>query len=224
MKSDVKQNSPASACQLSTRSRYPGTQPFTESLEDQVRFFGRDREGEQLYLRVLSVPLLLQFAKSGLGKTSPFKRRCFRDYGRPFQAGMVRASMRKESLVDAVARSFNEAAAKHQFLKFKKDGLGIAFNSVGVARRSAVDPRVVFDQFEEVFTLRDMSFRDELAHEVAALYRRAPERLQSKQFGAPGAIRATRHQDRISLREDVFGASTNLVMPFQTFFDERLRL
>src|SRR5262249_50752682 len=54
----------------SARSRYPGTRPFRDTPEDYERFFGRNREGEQLYLRVLSVPLLVQFGKSGLGKTS----------------------------------------------------------------------------------------------------------------------------------------------------------
>jgi hypothetical protein len=173
MKSDVKQNSPASACQLSTRSRYPGTQPFTESLEDQVRFFGRDREGEQLYLRVLSVPLLLQFAKSGLGKTSLLQASLFpRLRKRPFLPVMVRLNGRKESLVDAVARSFNEACKAEglEVPQIQKDGLWELLSTALVWRDDLLlTPVLVFDQFEEVFTLRDMSFRDELAHEVAAL-------------------------------------------------------
>jgi hypothetical protein len=66
----VNEVSSVSAGQPYSRRRYPGTRSFTESREDQARFFGRDKEGEQLYLRVLSVSLLLLFAKSGLGKTS----------------------------------------------------------------------------------------------------------------------------------------------------------
>ncbi|HYK02857.1 MAG TPA: hypothetical protein VE974_13945 [Thermoanaerobaculia bacterium] len=51
-----------------SRRRYPGTGPF--GPEDAALFFGRNRETEELYLRTLSVPLLLQFGRSGLGKTS----------------------------------------------------------------------------------------------------------------------------------------------------------
>jgi hypothetical protein len=63
------QNSLSSSIERSARSRYPGTRPFSDSADDYARFFGRTEEGEELYLRVLSVPLLVQFGKSGLGKT-----------------------------------------------------------------------------------------------------------------------------------------------------------
>jgi hypothetical protein len=97
----MNQISPISASQASTRSRYPGTRPFSESPEDQQRFFGRQREGQQLYLRVLSVPLLVQFAKSGLGKTSLLQASLFpRLREKPFLPVMVRFNEMNESPVD----------------------------------------------------------------------------------------------------------------------------
>src|SRR5574337_725023 len=98
--------SPISAIKASTRSRYPGTRPFSESPEDRQRFFGRDREGEQLYLRVLSVSLLLQFAKSGLGKTSLLQASLFpRLLQKHFLPVLVRFNETDESPIDAVVRT-----------------------------------------------------------------------------------------------------------------------
>lgn len=50
------------------RRRYPGVHAFGEA--DAPLFYGRQAAADQLLLRVLSVRLLLQFAPSGVGKTS----------------------------------------------------------------------------------------------------------------------------------------------------------
>ena len=200
--SGVNQISPISASQASTRSRYPGTRPFTEFPEDQARFFGRDREGEQLYLRVLSVSLLLQFAKSGLGKTSLLQASLFpRLRQKPFLPVMVRLNVKEESLVDAVARSFEQACKAEglEFPELRKDGLWELLSTALVWRDDLLlTPVLVFDQFEEVFTLRDRVFRDELAEELGALATGVPpERLRPKQGGRARAARgAAGRQDR----------------------------
>ncbi len=48
--------------------RYPGPQSFTE--EDEQLFFGRNRETKALYDLIMVQPLVVLFAKSGMGKTS----------------------------------------------------------------------------------------------------------------------------------------------------------
>ena len=103
---------------------------FSELPEDQQRFFGRYREGQQLYLRVLSVPLLLQFAKSGLGKTSLLQASLFpRLREKPFLPVMVRFNEKNESPVDAVARSIRQACMTEQLQvpEFRTDGIGSCF-------------------------------------------------------------------------------------------------
>ncbi len=48
--------------------RYPGPQSFTE--EDEQLFYGRNRETKALYDLIMVQPLVVLFAKSGMGKTS----------------------------------------------------------------------------------------------------------------------------------------------------------
>ena len=184
----MSKSSPASAGEEATCSRYPGARPFTDSPEDQARFYGREAEGEELYLRVLSVPLLVQFAASGLGKTSLLQAYLFpRLWLRPFLPVMVRLDAATESLVDAVARSL-EQACKTKGLKFpkvRKDGLWELLSTALVWRDDLLlTPVLVFDQFEEVITLRDRAFRDTLADELGALATGIPpERMRARQGG-----------------------------------------
>ena len=105
--------------QSTTRSRYLGTRPFTDSADDSARFFGRSQEGEELYLRVLSVPFVLQFGKSGLGKTSLLQAFLFpRLRERPFLPVMIRLNVLEDSLVETVMRSMKSAC----------DRAGLEFN------------------------------------------------------------------------------------------------
>lgn len=51
---------------------YVGPRPFERTAEDRQRFFGRDREIEEIVSLILGHPLLLVYAESGAGKTSLF--------------------------------------------------------------------------------------------------------------------------------------------------------
>ncbi len=48
--------------------RYPGAQPFSTTQED--IFFGREHDIESLYRLIRLEPLVVLYAKSGLGKSS----------------------------------------------------------------------------------------------------------------------------------------------------------
>lgn len=213
-----------------TRGRYPGSRPFNDTEEDQSRFFGRDAEGEQLYLRVLSVSLLVQFAASGLGKTSLLLASLFpRLRQKSFLPVMVRLNASEESLVDAVIRSFEEAC-KSQGLKLpelQKGGLWELLSTALVWRDGMLlTPVLVFDQFEEVFTLHSKAFRDELAEELGALTAGVPpDRLGLQQAGLAGRFGARPDvKIVISLREDFVGALEEFSLAIPHLFRERLRL
>src|SRR5829696_4481119 len=51
---------------------YVGPQPFRRNIEDQMRFFGRDYESDELVALITSHNLILVYAQSGAGKTSIF--------------------------------------------------------------------------------------------------------------------------------------------------------
>ena len=223
-------NSPPSPDERSARSRYPGTRPFSDSADDYARFFGRTQEGEQLYLRVLSVPLLVQFGKSGLGKTSLLQASLFpRLRQKPFLPVMVRLNVSSDTLTLAVAHAIQQTCQTEgvEFFEGRRDGLWELLSTTTIWRDDLLlTPVLVFDQFEEVFTLRDAMFRAELAAELGALASGiAPARVQANRSGVPEEL-AGRPDVKIviSLREDYLGALEEFSAAIPGLFQERLRL
>jgi hypothetical protein len=203
------------------KSRYPGTQPFSDSAEDVLRFFGRGMETEELYLRVLSVPLLVQFGRSGLGKTSLLQAGLFpRLRQKPFLPVMIRLNIADESLTAAVERAIRESCASEGIEPSYRstEGLWELLSSLTVWRDDLLlTPVLVFDQFEEVFTLRDAAFRAEIASELGALASGIP----------PARAAGTRRpmvKVLISLREDYLGGLEEFSAAIPGLFQERLRL
>jgi tetratricopeptide (TPR) repeat protein len=209
------------------RRRYPGTGPF--GVGDAALFFGRKRETEELYLRVLSVPLLLQFGKSGLGKTSLLQAGLFPLLrAKSFLPVMIRLNDPRESLTDAVARSIRESALNEgvDIDDTSPAGLWELLVSTTAWRGDLLlTPVLVFDQFEEVFTLRDQAFRDALAGELGALATGIPpERLRGASLARDARIERPEVKLLISLKETHLGALEQFSASIPGLFQERLRL
>jgi tetratricopeptide (TPR) repeat protein len=220
---------PNSSSERSVRRRYPGARPFSDSAEDRALFFGRAEASEELYLRVLSVRFLVQFAKSGLGKTSLLQASLFpRLRQKHFLPVMIRLNVAEETFTHSVARSI-EQACKEEGLEFPKvptEGLWELLSTTLFWRDDLLlTPVLVFDQFEEIFTLHDAAFRGELASELGALATGiAPKRLSSDQANAPGFAKAPEVKIVVSLREEYVGALHELSAAIPGLFHERLRL
>jgi len=204
-----------------SRRRYPGTGPF--GPEDAALFFGRRSETEELFLRILSVPLLLQFGKSGLGKTSLLQAGLFPLLRtRPFLPVMIRLNDPLESLTGAVARSIRESVRNEgvDIDDTAPAGLWELLATTTVWRDDLLlTPVLVFDQFEEVFTLRDQMFRYELAAELGALATGIPrQRLNDVALERPDV------KLLISLKETHLGELEQFSATIPRLFQERLRL
>lgn len=135
--------------------RYPGPQSFTE--EDEGLFFGRKRETKALYDLIMVQPLVVLFAKSGMGKTSLL------------QAGIVPRLRFTE--YDPVIIRLNDVQAppEHQALRKiapvapivgvtpshpdNKPEATLWTEIIRYNREHNGTPLLIFDQFEEIFTL-----------------------------------------------------------------------
>jgi hypothetical protein len=173
---------------------------------------------------------LVQFGKSGLGKTSLLQAGLFpRLRQKPFLPVMVRLNIADDTFTLAVADSIQQACKTEglQLTEDRKDGLWELLSTTTVWRDDLLlTPVLVFDQFEEVFTLRDAAFRADLAAELGALASGiAPERLCSGGAGVPEQF-AARPDVKvvISLREDYLGALQEFSAAIPSLFHERLRL
>src|SRR5271167_925793 len=154
--------------------RYPGARSFEES--DLIQFRGRERGAEELLLRVLSVRLLLQFAPSGVGKTSLLNAGLFpRLRAHNYFPFIVRVNRTDESLVHAVGRSMRDSADTFGLIDpIIPEGAQTLRELVAGTQLWSRDlrlltPVLVFDQFEEIFTLRDTEFRRAFAEELGEL-------------------------------------------------------
>ena len=210
--------------------RYPGVRSFEE--QDRTHFFGRTLATEELLLRVLSVRLLLQFAPSGVGKTSLLNAGLFprlRQHSLfPF---IVRLNEDKETLTQAARRSLKDAARKEGLkepvIPDKAESLwellaGAQLWSTGLL---LLTPVLVFDQFEEVFTLRDEAFRKKFALEVGALSMgRAPQLVIDASPTSARDLPAPDVKIIISLREEYLGKLDEFSASIPDLFRERLRL
>lgn len=205
--------------------RYPGVRHFEE--RDQTQFRGRTAATEELLLRVLSVRLLLQFAPSGVGKTSLLTAGLF-PLLRPhhYFPFIVRLNLPEEPLVQAVRRSLTAALADFKLnepvVPAQAQDLWslLAGTQLWTADLMLLTPVLVFDQFEEIFTLRDAGFRDEFARQVGELATAdAQGEAASDQTRKPPPAKFI-----ISLREEYLGKLEEFSSRIPELFRERLRL
>jgi len=211
--------------------RYPGARSFEES--DLIQFRGRERGAEELLLRVLSVRLLLQFAPSGVGKTSLLNAGLFpRLRAHNYFPFIVRVNRTDESLVHAVGRSMRDSADTFGLIDpIIPEGAQTLRELVAGTQLWSRDlrlltPVLVFDQFEEIFTLRDTEFRRAFAEELGELSsgiarREAVDGADVVLAGETGPVAC---KIVMSLREEYLGKLEEFSASIPDLFRERLRL
>lgn len=211
---------------LSDENPWPGLLPFGE--KDRKYFQGRDFESEMLYRRVERERLTILFAPSGLGKSSllqaglfpilrqedmlPVYIRLDFSQGKPDLRAQVKAAIVREAEhAEVEAPTPDPRETLWEFLH-RKDA------DFWNQRHHIVQPVLIFDQFEEIFTLgvRDLAraqatntFLTELADLVEA---RPPMELKSRlEMESPNKqqseaerfnFQRNRYKILLSLRED----------------------
>jgi hypothetical protein len=207
---------------LDANRPWPGLVAFSEAASG--FFFGRDLECEEVFRRIRQQTATLLFGKSGLGKTSLLQAGLFPLLRRN---GFLPIRMRMDYATTSISpaaqmrMSLQQALADAHLSKCtpmgEQEGLWEYFHQVDLELVSLtgdpVVPVLVFDQFEEAFTLglaRD-SIRDktqEFLMELADLIENRPsEDLEAQFDGSPGLVEnyvfdGQPYRIVISLRED----------------------
>ncbi|MCW5632912.1 MAG: WD40 repeat domain-containing protein [Rubrivivax sp.] len=209
---------------LSAEEPWPGLDSFQEA--DQAFFRGRGAEAAALRRRVLREPLTVLFGRSGLGKTSLL------------QAGLFPA-LRAEDLLPVAVRLDHAASAPplraqvlarleaecqaHGVLRPTSDGTGELDLWRFFHHRDAefwsrlnrpVTPVLVFDQFEEIFTLGQ---QDETAHARAQAF--LGELADLVEHRPPQAVKDALERDPTAAGQWVFRrAVVKVVLSFREDF------
>jgi hypothetical protein len=212
--------------------RYPGARPFADTPNDQRLFFGRSQEIDTLFHRIGATRLLVLFGKSGLGKTSLLQAGVF---PRLRERAMLPLPMRLNQkgspleTITAFAQTVCQSA-DIDYIPGEGESLWEFFKTAMFWHGDTLlTPVLVFDQFEEIFTLKQAVERTALAHELGDLFRGGvPQTMREKrQTGSASPSLGEQPPEVkvvLSLREDYLGALQELTVDIPGIFDDRVRL
>jgi hypothetical protein len=206
--------------------RYPGAQPFRDDDVARQTFFGRDGAAIALSDQVLANRLVVVYAKSGVGKTSllnagvaPALRK----------AGTIPLFLRVNDIEHDILRSVLDgiqAEAARQKVEYHPGdatSLWSFFKTAQFWRGDLLlNPVLIFDQFEELFTLQSDEARDRFLSELSYLVRGvAPASVADD---ARLSKTAPPLQIVLSLREDFLGLLEEASGRIPQILDHRFRL
>lgn len=221
---------------------WPGLASFVEA--DRQFFRGRNLEADELARLVRREPLTVLFGRSGLGKTSLLSAGLFprlrEDLHLPVLIRLAHGAdvPLREQIWQAMAAACQEAAADAT-APWNEASLWEHFHRTGAgfwnARNRALTPVLVFDQFEELFTLAqaDDSTRRRAADFVVELSDliedRPPDALRRALEADPGVAERIDFRRRgckvvLSFREDFLAEMESLRVRIPSLMRNRYRL
>jgi len=217
-----------------TGSRYPGSRPFQDNTVDRIIFRGREKEKARLLQLILAEKLVVLYAKSGMGKTSLLNAGVFQALRlRGYFPFALRLNDPEKAPTELIYEAIEGAAEMHglEFESGNKGTLWQYFKTTEFWSKKDVlyTPVLVFDQFEEIFTLGfSEKQKKEFFIELADLVRGTmPKSLK----GRPQIPRKSPYSDKppnikivISIREDFLGDLEELADDIPTILRNRFRL
>ena len=212
--------------------RYPGPPPFEDTPQDRSIFFGRDIEIDITKKLIIATRIVVLFGKSGLGKTSMLQAGLFpmlRLEG--YLPIMVRLAGSKPviELIDKSAKKICKDL-NIDYVPGEMGSLWEYFKTVMFwSDDTLMVPVLVFDQFEEIFTLSDSTFRAAFAKEIGPIVSgNPPDLVLARMKLATGVTSVSENPPKvkiiISLKEEYLGALQELSHEIPGLFKERVRL
>ncbi len=228
------------------RLRYPGSFPFDDDELSTRLFCGRETEIDEVVHSILSHNLFVLYARSGVGKTSLLQagvipRLRSNDLwpvvirlsepsspgARPFD--VIRDALEasdRDRRVDVLIDDAHGSGTLRERLKAAQDfpSLMAQLEIWHRERQRFLLPVLIFDQFEELFTLWSASQRVDLVDEFAGVVRGSPVvRGNTEDVDAsaptPGSVKIV-----IALREDYLGSLESFSRQVPQILANRWRL
>lgn len=238
-----KEGSQVYAEQIATY-RYPGFHPFQDTHIDRQLFFGREKEQDLLFHKILAERLVVLYAKSGMGKTSLLNAGVFESLrSRQYIPLVVRLHDSDNQLWDVFYQRIADQADKYKSDGFVSDWYHGVKNTLWEYFKTAefwssqdelLRPVLILDQFEELFTrVTDHDARNLFVKQLSDLIRgRMPLVVRdqlSKQDGLggknPGYTDSPPEvKTIISIREAHYGHLQALAKKIPEIYDSRFRL
>jgi hypothetical protein len=211
-----------SAPNASGGHRYKGTAPFQDDPVDRRVFFGRETESRSLLHLVLAEPLVVLFAKSGLGKSSLINAGLVEPLRERNHLPMVvRLSDRRKGPVGSLLAGVRQAADEAAVERVGGEPADMVDLFSGAEFWSPNDellhPVLVVDQFEELFTLHSPDARGDFIRQLAEL-------MQGARQSRAGRAETPRLKVVLALREDFLAHLEELAHDIPAILHHRFRL
>lgn len=228
---------------INAEQPWPGLLPFTE--EAQAFFHGRDEEGRELLRGIKRATLTVLFGQSGLGKSSLLRAGLFPQLrAEDYLPVYIRLQLRDDAPpLGQQVRQAIEAECTQRLVECPElpaaDSLWELFHRRDAdfwsARNRLLTPVLVFDQFEEIFTLghgldsidrRCERFVAELADLVEHRIPAALAQAAGGDAALPAAVDVSRDTVRVvfSFREDFLAEFEGLRPGMPSIMRNRVRL
>jgi hypothetical protein len=222
---------------LTSHTRYPGAQPFSDDDISRKTFFGRKCESADLANKILANRLVVVYAKSGLGKTSLLNAgvaQLLRD--EKCLPLIVRVNDVQRGPFTSILEGIHTAAERQgvEYTLGSQTSLWHFFKTAEFWQGDLLlTPILILDQFEELFTLQSVEARAAFLSDLGFLVRGVPPSttpqtdvgttkssdLHNKLTETPPALRIV-----LSLREDYLGFLEEAAGWIPQILDHRFRL
>jgi hypothetical protein len=213
--------------------RYPGSRSFSDTKIDRLLFFGREKEIQSLLHLILSERIIVLFAKSGMGKTSLLNAGIFeplreRKYF-PIQIRINDISDDKE-ILDNVYQEIENNVERYNVehtIRDKSDFRQYMKTSEFWSKDDdLLIPILVFDQFEELFTLHSEDKRKRFITQLANLSKKITSAniLQNESENNYDKDNSLDIKIIISIREDFLAFLEELATEIPAILFNRFRL
>lgn len=216
---------------MPNHSRYPGAQPFSDSIISEKIFFGRQHESEELADKIMASRLVVLYAKSGMGKTSLINAGVSPILRKEMYVPLtVRVNDTTKGICESIYEKISYIASEKSLEH--SDGINkslwLYFKTVEFWQDDIMlTPVLILDQFEEIFTIQKPDIREAFLAELGALVRGVSpdntmhnDEINSKKINdKPPVLRIV-----ISLREDYLGFLEEASDRIPQIFDHRFRL
>jgi tetratricopeptide (TPR) repeat protein len=210
---------------MNKKYRYPGSRPFQDDLVDRMLYFGRENEKQLLFHRILSEQLIVLFARSGIGKTSLIQAgvmELLRLKG--YLPIIIRFNIENITPLQSVVESIKTQAIQSPFeinIDESAQTLWDFIHSLEIwtENEDLMDPVLIFDQFEEFFTLHEKKQRDVFVSNLSHILSGIAPSDDTSMFQSPPDVKMV-----ISIREDYLAELDELSSLIPGIFQKRMRL
>ena len=212
-------------------TRYPGAQPFVDSDLARKLFSGREQESVALTHQILAHRVVVLFARSGLGKTSLLNAGVLENLrAKGLLPLMVRLNdVERGALASLYAHIRNGCAASGiEYVPGDYRSLWHFFKTAEFWKDDLLlEPVLILDQFEEIFTLQSEARRHAFIDQLSYLARGVQPESKDDEASAPAAVLSAtppRIKIVLSMREDFLANVEELSDRIPEILDNRFRL